>query len=305
MAKSNYYIGPMGNLYHSSGVPLLKYGQEHNADTRTRSEERTRGQEKPVPVLHLRPGHKGKGKEQEAQMIQKEEVRDDPSDVPDQISETPTNETGDHTAAARRLRFPDGPWIRHSDEIDEDSRIDTEGMRDDITIQEGRERHKKHLDKFLKAAKTARRKEPPEILCIMTAAPTVDMSAVEGDDDELLDLRLDRWFVNSHLYLEPGAAMPPSVRDSYHHDWAWNARGVYYRYFYSPEWVTGDHSLWIPTFNEVDWDDRTEEMRRIRARTFLKHALRNEGWNRSEYAWEADAWTDVFGQMKNDPAIAA
>ena len=88
-------------------------------------------------------------------------------------------------------------------------------------------------------------------------------------------------------------------------DWGWNARGVYYRHHQSPEWVTGDHSLWIPSTAGVDWDHRQEEERLSRAQTMIKHTIANEKWRKGEYAWEADAWTDVFGYMRDDPAIAA
>jgi len=37
----------------------------------------------------------------------------------------------------------------------------------------------------------------------------------------------------------------------------------------------------------------------------LRHNLNNARWKKSEYAWEADAWNDVFGQMRNDPVISA
>ena len=52
------------------------------------------------------------------------------------------------------------------------------------------------------------------------------------------------------------------------------------------------------------FDSRIEHNRRERARQLLRHTLDNERWNKSEYAWEADAWVDVFGQMRNDPALA-
>jgi hypothetical protein len=52
------------------------------------------------------------------------------------------------------------------------------------------------------------------------------------------------------------------------------------------------------------FDSPTEHNRRKRARQLLRHTLDNERWNKSEYAWEADAWADVFGQMRNDPALA-
>lgn len=31
----------------------------------------------------------------------------------------------------------------------------------------------------------------------------------------------------------------------------------------------------------------------------------NKKWDKSEYAWDADAWADVFGKMRDDPVVAA
>lgn len=98
--------------------------------------------------------------------------------------------------------------------------------------------------------------------------------------------------------------MPPSLIDRFGDDWGMNARGIYYRHHYSPGWVTADHSLWLPSLDGIDWNDDVEKSRRCRAKSFLKHALDNEKWNKSEYAWEADAWTDVFGPMRDDPALS-
>ena len=91
----------------------------------------------------------------------------------------------------------------------------------------------------------------------------------------------------------------------YGQDWDLNAKGIYYRHHYSSHWVTDGRKLWVPSVQDLDWDNPSEEPRRARARTFVRHALDNEKWNKSEYAWEADAWSDVFGQMRNDPTIAA
>ncbi|KAF4429436.1 light induced alcohol dehydrogenase Bli-4 [Fusarium acutatum] len=55
---------------------------------------------------------------------------------------------------------------------------------------------------------------------------------------------------------------------------------------------------------DKNWDDADEEDRRVRARTMVKHILQNEKWAKSEYAWEADAWKDVFGVMRDDPVLA-
>lgn len=97
--------------------------------------------------------------------------------------------------------------------------------------------------------------------------------------------------------------MPPSLIERFGADWGLNARGIYYRHYYSPGWVSADHSLWLPSLDGVDWDHPTEESRRARAKIFQKHVLENEKWKKSEYAWEADAWSDVFGQMRNDPVL--
>lgn len=98
--------------------------------------------------------------------------------------------------------------------------------------------------------------------------------------------------------------MPPLVTERFGGDWGLNARGIYYRHYYSPGWVTAGHDLWLPSLDQIDWTDSSEDSRRSRAREFVKHVLDNERWNKSEYAWEADAWTDVFGHMRNDPALA-
>jgi hypothetical protein len=83
-----------------------------------------------------------------------------------------------------------------------------------------------------------------------------------------------------------------------------NARGIYYRHYYSLEWVSADHNLWLPSLDICEWSQPSEEPRRVRARRLLKHILDNEKWNKSEYAWDADALTDVFGQMRDDPSLA-
>ncbi len=102
--------------------------------------------------------------------------------------------------------------------------------------------------------------------------------------------------------------MTSSLVDRYGVDWRDNARGIYYRHFYSPGWVTADRTLWLPSRSDddgedIDWNCPGEEERRARARVFLKHVLTNERWKKSEYAWEADAWKDVFGLMRDDPLL--
>lgn len=80
---------------------------------------------------------------------------------------------------------------------------------------------------------------------------------------------------------------------------------MYRRHYYSPHWATGDHTLWILTVEYGAFDHIPEQFRRARAKNSLRHVLDNKRWVKSEYAWEADAWTDVFGQMRSDAALGA
>jgi hypothetical protein len=199
------------------------------------------------------------------------------------------------------MTFLDGPWIRHPKEINEDPIVSSKSMRDDITIKEHREYYKQGMQEFVGKLGG----DFPTTLWVVNEPPAVDMANTDGLDEELVDLKNERRYASTPLYLHPGIAPSPYMRDRYHRDWSWNARGVYYRHYYSPEWVTGDHTLWVPALDRVDWDDQSEEPRRARAKTFLMHTLDNARWRKSEYAWEADAWNDVFGRMRDDPATAA
>jgi hypothetical protein len=91
--------------------------------------------------------------------------------------------------------------------------------------------------------------------------------------------------------------------DSFGKEYRLNAQGIYYRDHYSPESVTSNRKVWVPTFKGIDWEDPAQEPLRKRARIFLEHNTNNERWPKSEYTWEADAWSDVFGEMRNDPCL--
>jgi hypothetical protein len=91
--------------------------------------------------------------------------------------------------------------------------------------------------------------------------------------------------------------------DRFGKDYKLNAQGIYYYDFYSPRLVTSTRKVWVPSLDGIDWTGPGEESLRIRARVFAEHNLNNERWNKSEYAWEADAWSDVFGEMRNDPCL--
>jgi len=97
---------------------------------------------------------------------------------------------------------------------------------------------------------------------------------------------------------------PPSIYDMLRQEWTLNARGIYYKDSYSPDRVTIGRKVWVPSLDNIDWDAPGEVLRRKRAQMIAEHNLNNEMWNKSEYAWEADAWSDVFGEMRNDPVLA-
>jgi len=82
---------------------------------------------------------------------------------------------------------------------------------------------------------------------------------------------------------------------------AQNAQGIYYHDSFDSKRVPEDRNLFIPTFE--NWDNPTEDCRRERARIVERHMINNETFNKSEYAWEADAWSDVFGRMREDSQL--
>ncbi|KAK2604093.1 hypothetical protein N8I77_007051 [Diaporthe amygdali] len=148
------------------------------------------------------------------------------------------------------------------------------------------------------------KKKKLTLLSAFVLWPPVNMQSIQDKTDDEIASRVEMCYVGARHYLIPGFFEPPNLIDRFGDDWRMNARGIYYRHHYSPGWVTADHSLWLPSLDGVDWNDEVEASRRIRAKSFLKHALDNEKWNKSEYAWEADAWTDVFSLMRNDPALS-
>jgi hypothetical protein len=98
---------------------------------------------------------------------------------------------------------------------------------------------------------------------------------------------------------------PKSVLEVFGPDWALNARGIYYRHYFSDDWITYGHRLYKPSLEGSDWSSPREASRRQRAKRLAQHALDNERWNKKKSAWEADAWHDVFGHMRDDPLVAA
>ncbi|KAI1326130.1 hypothetical protein F5Y16DRAFT_422050 [Xylariaceae sp. FL0255] len=133
------------------------------------------------------------------------------------------------------------------------------------------------------------------VQAVIDISPAINMKTwIIAKTHHEIATALERYYINAHMYLIPNFSVSLSLIGRFGGDWRLNARGV-----------TGDHNLWIPSADNVDWDSPMESPRRNRARILLKHIIDNEKWTKSKYAWEADAWTDVFGQMRDDLAIAA
>lgn len=93
---------------------------------------------------------------------------------------------------------------------------------------------------------------------------------------------------------------------AYGKDYAMHARGIYYRDFMSDNFtnlVPDTHRVWEPTLPEVDSNSPDLHDLQDRAEIFATKCQRNENWCKSEFAWEADAWSDVFRDMRDNPCL--
>ena len=122
------------------------------------------------------------------------------------------------------------------------------------------------------------------------------------------------WFV-------PGQKLKSSVIRHWGTDYADNARGIYYsddlrgidrlnimnrnpiRFDWYYEKVLSSRNVFIPSFRNLHWSEAHEAERRSRASVASQHALQNSSWNKSEFAWDADARNDIFGKIKEDPVL--
>jgi hypothetical protein len=101
-------------------------------------------------------------------------------------------------------------------------------------------------------------------------------------------------------FFDPSTIYPPTMIGTWGKDYALNARGIYYRHNFSQEWVTSNRKVWVPSLEGIDWDSPEERHQRHLARKVQIHSIRNGRRRSSEYAWEADAWSDVFGRLRDD-----
>lgn len=180
-----------------------------------------------------------------------------------------------------------------------------------------REKHKQHKKESLQDL-CGMKWEDLEIVDVLTQWPPVNMKEVYGTEN-WIGPTYDRYYTNTQWappnrnnrsdanivsYLKPKTYYPPSIINNYGKDMAQNAQGIYYYNSFEEERVPANRDIFIPSFENIDWDGQTEARRRKRARIVEEHMVNNETFHKSEYAWEADAWSDIFGVMRDDNRLA-
>jgi hypothetical protein len=107
--------------------------------------------------------------------------------------------------------------------------------------------------------------------------------------------------------LDPDITYPTCMQYHYGKDYILNTQGIYYRQQFSNRSIGANRKLWTPSLdksNSSAWEIPGLPDRNSRAKAFASHSRNNEEWAKSEYAWEADAWSDVFRPMRDDPCLA-
>ncbi|KAF8853629.1 hypothetical protein BDZ45DRAFT_657717 [Acephala macrosclerotiorum] len=170
-------------------------------------------------------------------------------------------------------------------------------------MSEYRKEYREKQKEFLRPENRQQlRKQFVGILDVVVKPRSVDMKEFRGSEEKLRR-DIEYLYANDGRAFNPTTNYPPSMIDNYGKDYALNARGIYYFNDFRPKLVTVDRKVWVPSFKNIDWDDRSEWDRRKRARIIMEHNIDNETRHKSEYAWEADAWADVFNKMRNDPCL--
>jgi hypothetical protein len=104
---------------------------------------------------------------------------------------------------------------------------------------------------------------------------------------------------------DPKMCYPPWIISNYGEDYKLNCRGIYYRREFSTDNVLANRKVWIPSLPATTLKNTPENHERLsRARIFAESSRNNESWCKSEYAWEADAWSQAFGKMREDHCLA-
>ncbi|EIT80897.1 hypothetical protein Ao3042_02615 [Aspergillus oryzae 3.042] len=203
----------------------------------------------------------------------------------------------------------DGPWMPDPSGLENELAVQPPDTKPatGVTMDEYRASFKvdrQEASKKMRELKAENRLDEVELQWAVIMWNSVDMMRTDGWSEDEIESALERYYAGPQYYLTPNNIASPRMIERYGADWGLNARGVYYRHRYSQGWVTAGHDLWLPSLDGIDWNGPGESSRRSRAKAFLKCILNNERWRKSEYAWEADAWTHVFGQMRDDPVLA-
>jgi hypothetical protein len=104
---------------------------------------------------------------------------------------------------------------------------------------------------------------------------------------------------------DPKMTYPPSMISNCSQDYILNCRGIYYRDCFSTGNVLANRKVWIPSLPPTTLKNTPENRERLsRAKVFAAQSRNNESWCKSEYAWEADAWSQVFGKMRDDCCLS-
>ncbi|KAH8802943.1 hypothetical protein F5884DRAFT_491038 [Xylogone sp. PMI_703] len=173
----------------------------------------------------------------------------------------------------------------------------------ETTMDEYRREYREKQKEFLSVENRQKLREQfAGIADIIIIPRAVDMKEFRGSEQQMRDA-IEKYYANDGRALNPTIRYPPHMIDIFGKDYALNARGIYYIDFFRPELVTVDRKVWIPSFEDIDWEAPSERRRRKRARIMVKHNNDNETRHKSEYAWEADAWADVFNEMRDDPIL--
>ncbi|KAH0562322.1 hypothetical protein GP486_002987 [Trichoglossum hirsutum] len=168
-----------------------------------------------------------------------------------------------------------------------------------MITQEYREHYQKQHDE---SPRKIARADYREISDVIEVPRSIDMTEIKETGQDVA-AAIDQFYASNVRFLNPKTNYSPPIFDPFGKDYALNAQGIYYYNHYSPEQVTSGRKIWIPTLRGVDWEEPVEMHRRRRARVLAKHNIDNETRKKSEFAWEADAWSDVFGDMRDDPRL--
>tara|TARA_R110002033_G_scaffold97937_1_gene146361 strand:+ start:456 stop:851 length:396 start_codon:yes stop_codon:yes gene_type:complete len=116
-------------------------------------------------------------------------------------------------------------------------------------------------------------------------------------------LQIHEFLILATSHVKPGTHYPPKIINEFGKDISQSAQGIYYYDSFQESRVPNNRRLFVPSIEGVDWESSEESGRRERAQAMERHMINNETFHKSEYAWEADAWADVFGRLRDDNQV--